>query len=183
MKRFLSVLLCTAMLITAVPGMYYAQGFGSQTVYAQEKSDSDIQEIDYQLNGGHYVSGYDAPVNYPVQELPDKDKIINQGYEFGGWYDNAQFEGEPVTKIDQGDYTGVVVLYARWIERYYYIDIPQNVDTAGKETGEIQVSGHAGGLYEKDKVSVSVSSDNKWKLINKNTSYTDIMLEIGRAHV
>lgn len=37
MKRFLSVLLCTAMLITAVPGMYYAQGFGSQTVYAQEK--------------------------------------------------------------------------------------------------------------------------------------------------
>ena len=49
MKRFLSVLLCTAMLITAVPGMYYAQGFGSQTVYAQEKSDSDIQEIDYQL--------------------------------------------------------------------------------------------------------------------------------------
>ncbi len=98
-------------------------------------------------------------MNYPVQELPDKDKIINQGYEFGGWYDNAQFEGEPVTKIDQGDYTGVVVLYARWIERYYYIDIPQNVDTAGKETGEIQVSGHAGGLYEKDKVSVSVSSD------------------------
>jgi len=167
------------MLITAVPGMYYAQGFGSQTVYAQEKSDSDIQEIDYQLNGGHYVSGYDAPVNYPVQELPDKDKIINQGYEFGGWYDNAQFEGEPVTKIDQGDYTGVVVLYARWIERYYYIDIPQNVDTAGKETGEIQVSGHAGGLYEKDKVSVSVSSDNKWKLINKNTSYTDIMLDYG----
>jgi len=179
MKRFLSVLLCTAMLITAVPGMYYAQGFGSQTVYAQEKSDSDIQEIDYQLNGGHYVSGYEAPVNYPVQELPDKDKIINQGYEFGGWYDNAQFEGEPVTKIDQGDYTGVVVLYARWIERYYYIDIPQNVDTAGKETGEIQVSGHAGGLYEKDKVSVSVSSDNKWKLINKNTSYTDIMLDYG----
>lgn len=179
MKRFLSVLLCTAMLITAVPGMYYAQGFGSQTVYAQEKSDSDIQEIDYQLNGGHYVSGYDAPVNYPVQELPDKDKIINQGYEFGGWYDNAQFEGEPVTKIDQGDYTGVVVLYARWIERYYYIDIPQNVDTAGKETGEIQVFGHAGGLYEKDKVSVSVSSDNKWKLINKNTSYTDIMLDYG----
>lgn len=179
MKRFLSVLLCTAMLITAVPGMYYAQGFGSQTVYAQEKSDSDIQEIDYQLNGGHYVSGYEAPVNYPVQELPDKDKIINQGYEFGGWYDNAQFEGEPVTKINQGDYTGVVVLYARWIERYYYIDIPQNVDTAGKETGEIQVSGHAGGLYEKDKVSVSVSSDNKWKLINKNTSYTDIMLDYG----
>lgn len=41
------------------------------------------------------------------------------------------------------------MLYARWIERYYYIDIPQNVDTAGKETGEIQVSGHAGGLYER----------------------------------
>ena len=121
MKRLLSILLCSAMLVTALPGMYYSQGFGCETVYAQE-NESTVQEIDYQLNGGHYVSGYKAPLNYPVAELSDKDKVINQGYEFGGWYDNAELTGEPVTKINQGDYSGVVVLYAKWVERYYYID-------------------------------------------------------------
>ena len=178
MKRLLSILLCSAMLVTALPGMYYSQGFGCETVYAQE-NESTVQEIDYQLNGGHYVSGYKAPLNYPVAELPDKDKVINQGYEFGGWYDNAELAGEPVTKINQGDYTGVVVLYAKWVERYYYIDIPQSVDTFAGGTGEVQVAGHAGGLYEKDKVSVSVSSDNEWKLISKNSANVDIRLGYG----
>lgn len=178
MKRLLSILLCSAMLVTALPGMYYSQGFGCETVYAQE-NESTVQEIDYQLNGGHYVSGYKAPLNYPVAELPDKDKVINQGYEFGGWYDNAELTGEPVTKINQGDYTGVVVLYAKWVERYYYIDIPQSVDTFAGGTGEVQVAGHAGGLYEKDKVSVSVSSDNEWKLISKNSANVDIRLGYG----
>lgn len=178
MKRLLSILLCSAMLVTALPGMYYSQGFGCELVYAQE-NESTVQEIDYQLNGGHYVSGYKAPLNYPVAELPDKDKVINQGYEFGGWYDNAELAGEPVTKINQGDYTGVVVLYAKWVERYYYIDIPQSVDTFAGGTGEVQVAGHAGGLYEKDKVSVSVSSDNEWKLISKNSANVDIRLGYG----
>lgn len=178
MKRLLSILLCSAMLVTALPGMYYSQGFGCETVYAQE-NESTVQEIDYQLNGGHYVSGYKAPLNYPVAELPDKDKVINQGYEFGGWYDNAELTGEPVTKINQGDYTGVVVLYAKWVERYYYIYIPQSVDTFAGGTGEVQVAGHAGGLYEKDKVSVSVSSDNEWKLISKNSANVDIRLGYG----
>jgi uncharacterized repeat protein (TIGR02543 family) len=178
MKRLLSILLCSAMLVTALPGMYYSQGFGCETVYAQE-NESTVQEINYQLNGGHYVSGYKAPLNYPVAELPDKDKVINQGYEFGGWYDNAELTGEPVTKINQGDYTGVVVLYAKWVERYYYIDIPQSVDTFAGGTGEVQVAGHAGGLYEKDKVSVSVSSDNEWKLISKNSANVDIRLGYG----
>jgi hypothetical protein len=36
MKRLLSILLCSAMLVTALPGMYYSQGFGCETVYAQE---------------------------------------------------------------------------------------------------------------------------------------------------
>ena len=45
MKRLLSILLCSAMLVTAVPGMYYSQGFGCETVYAQE-NESTVQEID-----------------------------------------------------------------------------------------------------------------------------------------
>ena len=125
MKRFLSILLCSAMLVVSVPGMYHAQGFESQSAYDES---NQLKEIDYQLNGGYYVSGYEAPSEYPVAELPGKDDIVNQGYEFGGWYDNEELTGEPVKSITDDQYEGVVVLYARWIERYYYIDIPASVD-------------------------------------------------------
>ncbi len=171
MKRIISILLCSAILVTAVPGMYYAQGFDNSSVYddVEDNDTSKLQEIDYQLNGGYYVSGYNAPDTYPTAELPDNNDLINQGYEFGGWYDNAEFEGEPVTAIDENDYSGVVVLYAKWIERYYYIEIPENVNVDG-DNADLSITAHAGGLYEKDKVSVSVSSDNEWKLINGNES-------------
>lgn len=158
MKRFLSILLCSAILAAAIPGMYYAEG--NQSSYDEL---SQLKEIDYQLNGGHYVSGYNAPDKYPAEQLPDKDDIVNQGYEFGGWYDNKEMTGSPVTEISEENYTGVVVLYAKWIERYYYIDIPESVDA---DKTNLTVSGHAGGLYEKDKVSVSVYSKNEWNLLN-----------------
>ena len=158
MKRFLSILLCSAILAAAIPGMYYAEG--NQSSYDEL---SQLKEIDYQLNGGHYVSGYNAPDKYPAEQLPDKDDIVNQGYEFGGWYDNKELTGSPVTEISEENYTGVVVLYAKWIERYYYIDIPESVDA---DKTNLTVSGHAGGLYEKDKVSVSVYSKNEWNLLN-----------------
>ena len=158
MKRFLSILLCSAILAAAIPGMYYAEG--NQSSYDEL---SQLKEIDYQLNGGHYVSGYNAPDKYPAGQLPDKDDIVNQGYEFGGWYDNKELTGSPVTEISEENYTGVVVLYAKWIERYYYIDIPESVDA---DKTNLTVSGHAGGLYEKDKVSVSVYSKNEWNLLN-----------------
>lgn len=160
MKRFLSILLCSAILAAAIPGMYYAEG--NQSSYDEL---SQLKEIDYQLNGGHYVSGYNAPDKYPAGQLPDKDDIVNQGYEFGGWYDNKELTGSPVTEISEENYTGVVVLYAKWIERYYYIDIPESVDA---DKTNLTVSGHAGGLYEKDKVSVSVYSKNEWNLLNGN---------------
>lgn len=160
MKRFLSILLCSAMLVVSVPGMYHAQGFESQSAYDES---NQLKEIDYQLNGGYYVSGYEAPSEYPVAELPGKDDIVNQGYEFGGWYDNEELTGEPVKSITDDQYEGVVVLYARWIERYYYIDIPASVDA---DKDNLVISGHAGGLYEKDKVSVSVYSNNEWNLKN-----------------
>lgn len=69
MKRFLSILLCSAILAAAIPGMYYAEG--NQSSYDEL---SQLKEIDYQLNGGHYVSGYNAPDKYPAEQLPDKNE-------------------------------------------------------------------------------------------------------------
>lgn len=36
------------------------------------------------------------------------------GYVFGGWFENADFTGEPVTKI-AADRTGDILLFARWL--------------------------------------------------------------------
>jgi uncharacterized repeat protein (TIGR02543 family) len=37
------------------------------------------------------------------------------GYDFGGWYDNADFTGEAITKIAKGS-TGNKEFYAKWTE-------------------------------------------------------------------
>ena len=46
MKRFLSILLCSVMLVTAVPGTYYAQGFDNVTAYSDDGSNLN-NEIDF----------------------------------------------------------------------------------------------------------------------------------------
>ncbi|GEM_PF-1412741 len=79
-------------------------------------SELELEAI-YELDGGtldtaaaDYVSLFktsDTPVT-----LPEPTK---SGYNFGGWYDNAQFTGSIVTEIPQGtsdDYT----VYARWYD-------------------------------------------------------------------
>ena len=98
MKRFLSILLCSAILAAAIPGMYYAEG--NQSSYDEL---SQLKEIDYQLNGGHYVSGYNAPDKYPAEQLPDKNDIVNQGYEFGGWYDNKELPEKDWQSLSQSE--------------------------------------------------------------------------------
>ena len=119
--------------------------------------------IDYKKNGGTFAEGYTAPSNYdePVTELPGAEQITKAGYEFAGWYDNEEFNGEPVTSLSTSDHSGSVVLYAKWTERYYYVDIPQTVNADGDK---LTIKADAGGLYDKDHVSVTVQSENDWKL-------------------
>ncbi len=59
------------------------------------------------------------PVTYKVTtatfNLPEYSKDL---HEFNGWYDNPQFDGDPVTKIENGSY-GNLVLYAKTTEKSY----------------------------------------------------------------
>ena len=96
-----------------------------------------------------------------MTELPGAEQITKAGYEFAGWYDNEEFNGEPVTSLSTADHSGSVVLYAKWTERYYYVDIPQTVNADGDK---LTIKADAGGLYDKDHVSVTVRSENDWKL-------------------
>ena len=139
-KRLISMILSAALLATSVPVTVFAEDANTQNpvVHSEEGTSqgSNVRKessIDYKKNGGAFVEGYTAPSNYdePVTELPGAEKITKAGYEFAGWYDNEEFNGEPINLLSTADHTGSVVLYAKWTERYYYVDIPQKVNANG----------------------------------------------------
>ena len=86
--------------------------------------------INYELNGGQNAesnpAGYDV-FNLPIA-LADASKV---GYTFAGWYDNAEFAGEPVTEIAANSY-GDITLYAKWDVIEYTV----SYDLAGGEGAE-----------------------------------------------
>ena len=56
------------------------------------------------------------------------------GYTFGGWYDNAAFEGDAVTVLKCSDENGNKTFYAKWTEDEYIISWNGNgADTTGEE--------------------------------------------------
>lgn len=169
-KRLVSMILSAVLFATSVPVAAFAEDANTQNpvVHSEEGTSQGSNArkesgIDYKKNGGTFAEGYTAPSNYdePVTELPGAEQITKAGYEFAGWYDNEEFNGEPVTSLSTSDHSGSVVLYAKWTERYYYVDIPQTVNADGDK---LTIKADAGGLYDKDHVSVTVQSENDWKL-------------------
>ncbi len=87
--------------------------------------------INYELNGGAFADGVTRAGSYTKKmgtitlpaytETTDEQgevtsrSIYKTGYTFSGWYDNANFNGEPVTEIPSGS-TGNKTFYAKWIE-------------------------------------------------------------------
>ena len=54
------------------------------------------------------------PVTYTIEsETITLSAPVKAGYVFGGWYDNAEFNGEAITTIAKGS-TGNITLYAKW---------------------------------------------------------------------
>ena len=83
---------------------------GNLTLYGKLNT---IYHITYVLNGSADDRNKD---NYTVE---DNTYTLNppapvEGFTFGGWFTNADFEGDAVTEIPQGS-TGDITLYAKWI--------------------------------------------------------------------
>ena len=92
-----------------------------------------VYAITYNLNDG--VQGENAPASYDVRNLPLS--LINpsrEGYTFAGWYNNADFSGEALTKVAEGT-TGDVALYAKWEKNKVYHKINYTLN-GGKLEGE-----------------------------------------------
>ena len=80
--------------------------------------------ISYELNGGTNAAGnpstYDKGTGVASLAAPTRT-----GYTFGGWYDNAGFQGDAVTSIPTTA-TGDVTLYAKWTANTYTVAYDAN---------------------------------------------------------
>ena len=83
-------------------------------VYAGWKANE--YDINFYTNGGHWLTGFDAPEKYTVEDqivLPAADKCLRTGWVFDNWYDNEDFEGAAVPSIPAGS-SGVKNFWAKW---------------------------------------------------------------------
>ncbi|MDD4110610.1 MAG: InlB B-repeat-containing protein, partial [Clostridia bacterium] len=85
--------------------------------------------ITYNLNGG--VNGVGNPATYTIEtETITLAVPTRTGYTFEGWYDNEEFNREPITEIALSS-TEDVVLYAAWEAIEYTITYNLNGGTNG----------------------------------------------------
>ena len=85
-----------------------------RTLYA--KYTPTTYNIEYELNGGNcsasLVTSYN--IESATFALPTATEMTIADGNFGGWYDNVSFSGNPITEITLGS-NGNKTLYAKWI--------------------------------------------------------------------
>ena len=83
-------------------------------------------------NGGTVEEGYDVTQYFFAEEtaLPTAEHFKKTGYTFDGWFDNDQYEGNPVTVITRGT-SGDKTYYANWTPNTYSVKFNGNGSTSG----------------------------------------------------
>jgi uncharacterized repeat protein (TIGR02543 family) len=77
-----------------------------------------INDVEYELDGEYTfiedtVIEFEYEFEFTDEELPrDKSIMGREHYTFGGWYDNPDYEGDPITKYSG---TNNIDVYAKWI--------------------------------------------------------------------
>ena len=107
--------------------------------------------ITYETNGGTLPSGY--PATYTYAETVTLPIPTKEDYTFMGWYDNADFEGDPVAELTAGTALGDKTFYAYWVLKYTnvtYLDAdgqPQTVRATILYNNETYTGVYEGGIY------------------------------------
>ncbi len=76
-------------------------------------------QIIYEENGGEVIPNGVYSLDEGC-ELPTVEEMSYDGYVFVGWYENANYSGEPIAWV--GDRIGEVTLYARWAQEVYILN-------------------------------------------------------------
>ena len=95
---------------------------------------SPANAVTYELNGGAFKADAVIENSYYTEigiDLPAENDVEKRvGLLFGGWYDNADFAGTPITAIPEGT-TGDVTVYLKWIECDHAASTAQPTCTEG----------------------------------------------------
>ena len=86
-------------------------------------------KITYYPNGGSLPDGIANPTTYTVESDITLPTPTRDGYDFGGWYGNEDFEGDKITSIDPAATHTNVELYAKWTLAEYKITYTLNGGT------------------------------------------------------
>ncbi|MBQ3837750.1 MAG: InlB B-repeat-containing protein, partial [Treponema sp.] len=88
---------------------------------------SNLYSISYETNGGAFAEGYSPCLSYTRHSqslsLPDKTQITKAGSDFGGWYEDENFEGPVVDFIPSGS-VGNKKFYAKWLDKWTVTFLP-----------------------------------------------------------
>lgn len=91
------------------------------------QSFSNLYSISYETNGGAFAEGYSPCLSYTRHSqslsLPDKTQITKAGSDFGGWYEDENFEGPVVDFIPSGS-VGNKKFYAKWLDKWTVTFLP-----------------------------------------------------------
>ncbi len=107
--------------------------------------------ITYETDGGTLPEGY--PETYTYAETISLPIPTKEDNTFWGWFDNAAFDGDPVTEITAGTNLGDKTFYAYWLPKYTdvtYLDAdgqPQTVRATILYNNETYTGVYEGGVY------------------------------------
>ena len=91
--------------------------------------------ITYNLNGGSWGDA-DPADSYYTEDGAELLEPVRDGYDFAGWYDNANLEGDALTSIEAGT-TGDLTLYASWTEQED--EEEEAIEVQAPSTGVVEV--------------------------------------------
>ncbi len=97
--------------------------------------------IKYNNNGGALNRGIKVSTTYTVTgnafDLPTAATITKTGYTFKGWYDNKDFEGDAITRVELGTFAEQTLnLFAKWEKNSYTLNLDKNAADAAMAEGQ-----------------------------------------------
>ncbi|MCR5400737.1 MAG: InlB B-repeat-containing protein [Treponema sp.] len=115
-------------------------------------------DLEFELNGGNWLSGFDYPSSYNVEELPLSlpagTNCEKAGYAFDGWYMDSECSGQKVESLEEGS-SGRQLLFAKWTESdttytvyHYFMDVDDENSYARNESYTSTANGVTGSLTD-----------------------------------
>ena len=115
--------------------------------------------LSYNLNGGKWEAGTEPNSYYIAGEVLQLPIPVKKDSEFGGWYTDKEFAGDPITEIP-ATATEAIKLYAKWSSPILYVDYTKGGSLS--EHGQVGYSQEAGGGTTWDLVTDSEGSYFLW---------------------